>query len=428
MPGDLGPRLNSWKQIARHLGRDVRTVRRWELKDVGMPVHRVPGGRSVFAYARELDAWLLEGSPEAPAQQSPLRRVFVFTAAVVSVALLVALASKAAATDSANRVVTLTGERDRLAARGVGGEVLWTVEHPSGRLFSPASGDPRTILDVWGIAGGGMLVADNTAVTDASGPYVGELFHLSNSGEVLWMRSLDETLRFGDVDYSGPWSSGFLYSPGAESDLVFWGVHHATWWPSLTLALLEDGSVAGTFINSGWVTAASLLPGPEGDRLLLGGVSNSQRGAMLAELPHPLFSGRSPEVEGSAFECEACPDGQPLKYFVLPPTHVNQASGLPYNRTTDVQASNSGVTVIVQEGPPGTDIQWVYNFSGELAFLRATPSDTYGPRHILLEREGVIDHSWEDCPERESVEVRVWTPEAGWASISSRTGPVPRRD
>jgi len=54
-----GPRLDSWKAIAAHLGRNVRTATRWA-EERGMPVHRVPGGKrqAVFAYAQEIDAWL----------------------------------------------------------------------------------------------------------------------------------------------------------------------------------------------------------------------------------------------------------------------------------------------------------------------------------------------------------------------------------
>lgn len=55
----LGTRLNCWKEIASHLGKVERTVKRWEL-DRGLPIHRVPGGgrASVFAYTAELDEWL----------------------------------------------------------------------------------------------------------------------------------------------------------------------------------------------------------------------------------------------------------------------------------------------------------------------------------------------------------------------------------
>lgn len=51
-------RLDSWKEIAAHLSRDVTTVQRWEKRE-GMPVHRHLHDRlgSVYAYGSELDAW-----------------------------------------------------------------------------------------------------------------------------------------------------------------------------------------------------------------------------------------------------------------------------------------------------------------------------------------------------------------------------------
>ncbi len=50
--------LNSWKEIASYLGRQVRTVQRWE-KEEGLPVHRLPHKKqgSVYAYKAELDGW-----------------------------------------------------------------------------------------------------------------------------------------------------------------------------------------------------------------------------------------------------------------------------------------------------------------------------------------------------------------------------------
>ena len=53
-----GDRLESWKEIAAYLGRDVRTVQRWERTE-SLPVHRHMHARqgSVYALRRELDAW-----------------------------------------------------------------------------------------------------------------------------------------------------------------------------------------------------------------------------------------------------------------------------------------------------------------------------------------------------------------------------------
>ncbi len=85
----MDDRLDSWKEIAAYLGREVRTVQRWA-KSGHLPVHRIPGGERprVFALKVEIDAWLGAGGPErggqagaegrpesAPAESvSPLRR------------------------------------------------------------------------------------------------------------------------------------------------------------------------------------------------------------------------------------------------------------------------------------------------------------------------------------------------------------------
>lgn len=51
-------RLESWKEIAAYLDRDVTTVQRWERRE-GMPVHRHLHDKrgSVYALGSELDAW-----------------------------------------------------------------------------------------------------------------------------------------------------------------------------------------------------------------------------------------------------------------------------------------------------------------------------------------------------------------------------------
>ncbi|HWZ80998.1 MAG TPA: tetratricopeptide repeat protein [Terriglobales bacterium] len=51
-------RLDSWKEIAAYLNRDVTTVQRWEKRE-GMPVHRHLHDRmgSVYAFSAELDVW-----------------------------------------------------------------------------------------------------------------------------------------------------------------------------------------------------------------------------------------------------------------------------------------------------------------------------------------------------------------------------------
>ena len=90
LPGD---RLNSWKEIAAYLKRDVRTLHRWEAEE-GLPIsrhlHKKRG--SVYAYRSELEAWWgerrlgLEKQMTAPARHWDWRKI-----ALASIVLLLIL-------------------------------------------------------------------------------------------------------------------------------------------------------------------------------------------------------------------------------------------------------------------------------------------------------------------------------------------------
>src|ERR1700723_2556086 len=72
----LEDRLDSWKEIAAYLNRDVTTVQRWEKREA-MPVHRHLHDRmgSVYASRSELDAWVrgrnLRGAQENENETPP---------------------------------------------------------------------------------------------------------------------------------------------------------------------------------------------------------------------------------------------------------------------------------------------------------------------------------------------------------------------
>ncbi|MFM9978135.1 MAG: hypothetical protein ACKVOP_08850 [Sphingomonadaceae bacterium] len=68
-----GERLNGWKAIGNFLGRERTTAIRWA-KERGLPVHRVPGGRTgtVFALRTELDEWLASDDKSARHMIEPI--------------------------------------------------------------------------------------------------------------------------------------------------------------------------------------------------------------------------------------------------------------------------------------------------------------------------------------------------------------------
>src|SRR5262249_19567904 len=91
--GLLCDRLNSWKEIAAYLKRDVRTLHRWEAEE-GLPIrrhlHKKRG--SVYAYRSELEAWWnerrvrLDKQATAPVNRWDRRKV-----AIASVVLVLTL-------------------------------------------------------------------------------------------------------------------------------------------------------------------------------------------------------------------------------------------------------------------------------------------------------------------------------------------------
>lgn len=91
--------LDSWKEIADHLKRDVRTCRRYE-KDLGLPVHRLDGSARarVFAYTDEVDAWRDKEPPlDRPGAAARLFSAFKSKplAAVFAAVLILGLATLA---------------------------------------------------------------------------------------------------------------------------------------------------------------------------------------------------------------------------------------------------------------------------------------------------------------------------------------------
>ncbi|MBZ5618210.1 MAG: hypothetical protein LAQ69_05645 [Acidobacteriia bacterium] len=111
--GDL---LETWKEIAAYLNRDLRTVKRWE-STRGLPVHRLPGGpqAAVYALKSEVDAWRRGAEPAAEAPGSPVgkrhRIPWAAAAALLAAAAIVIVYPWRSTRKPAPRVTNLTTYR-----------------------------------------------------------------------------------------------------------------------------------------------------------------------------------------------------------------------------------------------------------------------------------------------------------------------------
>lgn len=138
--GDLSSvdvRLDSWKEIAAYLKRDVTTVRRWEKRE-GLPVHRHLHDRrdSVYAYAAELDRWRLgradgssdNGTVDAAVENDRHRRILARSLAGVLLTVL-------AVTVAVKMLYLETG-------KGSATELRFSISPPPGVSFGTLSLSP----------------------------------------------------------------------------------------------------------------------------------------------------------------------------------------------------------------------------------------------------------------------------------------------
>src|SRR3989344_744846 len=85
----LPDRIDGWKSIGAHFGRDRTTAIRWA-RERDLPVHRIPGGKpaTVYALRHELDCWAQGGGREAALAVPVRRRWTAIAAALVGLGVI----------------------------------------------------------------------------------------------------------------------------------------------------------------------------------------------------------------------------------------------------------------------------------------------------------------------------------------------------
>ncbi len=420
-------RLDSWKAISQYLGRDERTIRRWE-KEAGLPIHRVPGGRgsSVFAYESEIDAWMQSTGPDhrptlpevprhaepAPAPR-PAWSKAMRAAAVLSVCVVgttVALLALRRTDPGGPLAIRLTP--DAVIGLGADGVERWHVALPDKPAWQPppvvvTSGRPAA------------YIASAYRQRETNGEYLpGQLMEFDLRGRLQSVFEFDDRVTFGAGTYGPPWViTDFRVDDHGPFRRVAIAAHHIEWWPSIVTILDDHAKRVGTFVNSGWITQLLWL---DRDRLLATGISNAHDGAMLALLDTASLGGKAPVIQAPWFDCTSCVGTPPLKYVVFGRSELNVLSGSEFNRTTLTQRGDRIVvrTVEVPWDGRSTAAEALYEFSTSLELLSAAYSDRYWDEHRRLEAMGTIKHTASECPVRTPSNVRVYTSGLGWQEVT----------
>jgi hypothetical protein len=321
-------RLDSWKEIAAYLRRDVKTAQRWERRD-GLPVHRLHHDRlgSVYAYRHEIDAWTAgrdtpphrsnENAPDADAAAGePVaaddrrgRAGATQTGRRVTVALAATLATVGASWGLAH----LARRSDPSPPR-----VAFLVEAPPGTVFAGTLIDPEPA-----ISPDGTRIVFRAAARDTG-------------QQLLYLRNLEVT--------------------GAEPLGGTEGAAQAFWSPdSRHVAFFAGGALKRIDLTSRLVTGIADAPYPGGGAWLPSG--------------DILFN---PD-EGEGIHAVRAGGGRPIAL-----TRVDRAAGQRRHMTPEAIPEGEGFAYLAEHADAERNAVWWWRGGGPVPDRRIVVSRRMG--------------------------------------------------
>jgi len=431
-------KLVGWKEIAEYLRTSTRTAQRWE-RELGLPVHHTGSskGYSVFAFAEEFETWLktskgktastsdqpgVASSPDVGTRTSIWWRpkwlvalaILVLAAGTILVILRYQTAHRA-------KVGSITFSGRQLLAWS-GGKVLWSYDlgQPT-RILQPEEDVSRKVqlLPMSSDPEGGVIVAAPLMQFGAGNVTTDAVYCFTSAGKLLWQHAFTDRIRFGGEDCGPRWEIQSLMVTGDESHSSAWctiGSYPTS--VSILVRIDPSGHTTRYFVNYGHLGRLNELHTARGSNILAGGINNETDEGALAVLEEGEPSGHSPQT-GALSECDSCPQGQPLGYFLFPRSEVIRVAGPPYNSVMGLLVTNAQIQVMTTEGPGALAGIWaLYSISESFVPQSVFFSDNYRFTHDRLSAEGKIKHPLADCPERlKPITVREWSPHGGWENI-----------
>jgi len=391
-PVQLRPRklLQSWKEIANHLGVTVRTVQRWE-KEASLPIHRQGSGRKarVVGYSDELDSWL---RPEKNQEPIPARRsrafywpvLIVLVVGIVGAGLWFAFRGQ-----PQPKGVALEG--DRLKILDAARHVLWEQSFPPLNHLQYTQCDSTLIIDLDGDATSevlfNMIPAPGSAKT-------GKLFCYESDGRLRWSFAYGRERVIAGRSINGQFMGVFFRVVQAGSRrLILTVANHQLWFPS-QVALLDPAS--GELVDEYWHPGHFFsllvqdLDGDRTDELLLAGINNPGQGlghGALAVLKMP-FSRAKKQAGAEASPFFELTEGKEHAYLLFPKLDASEVEGkLPIIREIMLTSDKR-----IQIRLTAEEIQSFYSLDFNLRLKDTRFTDNLVSLHDRLSSLGLLKH------------------------------------
>ena len=405
-PGGL---LSSWKEIAAHLGVNVRTAQKWEAER-GLPVRRLPGGRGrVMASVEELDAWLEapRNAETLPAAGAAGGRRSLARTGILAGAILLALVAAAALNVFPGRVPA--GWRvvgDVLVVVDVHGRELWTKQFGYAlsdyqRLSAltrnmgwvgdlDSDGEPEVLFLAHPKAGGNPMV-----------------YCYSSSGDVRWSFQPGQKAHGFPDEFRPPYNPENLlvFRVRGGVRIAVASVHH-TWYPSQVALLSGEGKLLGEYWHSGHLNSLAVTEASRDGKPLLfaGGIANGYRRAVLVALDPERLGGVSRE-ENRDYQLPG-PPALEIARVLFPRSCINVAKE-PFNGVASLRVTRTELMVGVREESEHPAIV-MHRFMTDGRYKGAGLSSRFVARHNELEHAKILDHRLDEPRETAALSQLQW--------------------
>jgi hypothetical protein len=418
-----------------------------------MPVYRIGTGRgeNIHSFSRELDAWLKTvgwtrastNPPDKPGEDSDASREAPATAATRSHARVQEprAESREAAVWTSRLWRLVAGH----AASAVGlsilvASALVTVVWQAGRsvpAFEPVTvlfeGDSLRVLDAnrdllfshkfglpllppdrygpRGVLGKRYLIEDLNGdgsqevvlfVPRRDPQFADELVCYNKKGTVLFTRTPNQSVRFGNMDYAPPWAGHYLFVTGEAGKRTLWvtWTHIATgFFPCLLERLSADGSPRSEYWSAGYIMSVSSAVVNGVPSILVGAANNDHKAASLAVFPEDRVLGAAP-AEDEDKVCRTCPPGAPVAFLVFPRLELaDKGARLPGVTESRQQATGEIRVWVDQRGYLSREDLLLpgcvyYDLSADLVPVRSGFTAEYVASHRDAESRRYVDHAF----------------------------------
>jgi hypothetical protein len=400
-PSNPKQELASWKEIADHIGVNVRTAQKWE-KTRALPVRRLPGQKGrVYAIPDDLDRWKAAvGERPRWWNDSAVLRWYASAVTLVAVALAAWMVSERAARLRPGPPSLFRAEFQTLVVMDASNRELWN------HTFS-APFEPRAYEGGLGSLRTAFADVDNDAHVELLFSYYSNrsqtegvpLYCFSDTGRVKWKFAPGRAVSDARRTYAGPYivtALAVVDLGGSLGRVIALANRDAVYHPSQFTILDGRGKPAGEYWHSGHLDnmAFTDLDGDGVKEVLLSGVNNGYAAGVVVALDPRDFTGASFQGEASPQQIRGFPLHKERAVVLFPRSCMNRKLA-PYNMAHELFVAGGQIRVHVQEagetGYPGEFV--IYNLDRKLNCVHAEVSDSFVTTHRRLQGVRVLDHS-----------------------------------